>query len=472
VACLVIVSPAALHANGLEIESGAVDRSGGNVRVSAKVSWKNAWRNAKNHDAVWLFVKARGGPSGPWRHVRIASSSPAANGMLSCQASADRVGTFCRLGATAFRGDASAGVTLELDSASIPDQLRNAPGLEVRVLGAEMVFVPDGPFSIGDKDTASVAHAAFYKSAANGSHGGLLRITSEAAIRVGGEEGALYYRTQYPQYEGDRQGPIPAEFPKGTRAFYVMKYEVLQRQYADFLNMIGHYAASFRAPLGGINYATERGSIRIENGAYVAAKPNRPANQMSWDDGTAFADWAGLRPMTELEFTKAARGPVDPIPSDYPWGTSNKEKLARRLGPDDDLVSTGAADESTLTDETRDALGASYYWVMDLAGSVWERAVTIGHPRGRAFKGTHGDGSIRDYGLATNEDWPLGDNEAGGYGYRGGGFYERERERSRNPLARDLNPHSPVEWRNYGSWGGGPRGVAYGFRAVRTADPR
>src|ERR1043166_6122411 len=47
---------------------------------------------------------------------------------------------------------------------------------------------------------------------------------------------------------------------------------------------------------------TERGSIRIENGAYVAAKPNRPANQMSWDDGTAFADWAGLRPMSELEF--------------------------------------------------------------------------------------------------------------------------------------------------------------------------
>jgi hypothetical protein len=174
--------------------------------------------------------------------------------------------------------------------------------------------------------------------------------------------------------------------------------------------------------------------------------------------------------MTELEYTKAARGPVDPIASDYPWGTSSKAGLARRSGPDDDLVQTGAADESRLTDETREALGASYYWVMDLAGSVWERAVTIGHPRGRAFRGTHGDGVLRDYGLATNADWPLGDHEVGGYGYRGGGFYERERERTRNPTARELNPHSPVEWRNYGSWGGGPRGVAYGFRAARTAD--
>ena len=108
---------------------------------------------------------------------------------------------------------------------------------------------------------------------------------------------------------------------------------------------------------------------------------------------------------------------------------------------------------------------------MDLAGSVWERAVTIGHPRGRAFRGTHGDGTLRDYGLATNDDWPLGDNEAGGYGYRGGGYYERERERTRDWTVRELNPYSPVEWRNYGSWGGGPRSVAYGFRAVRTADP-
>jgi formylglycine-generating enzyme required for sulfatase activity len=209
---------------------------------------------------------------------------------------------------------------------------------------------------------------------------------------------------------------VPAEFPKGTRAFYIMKYEISQGQYADFLNGISHYAASFRAPFAGIGYYDERGTIRIEGSAYVASKPNRPANQMSWDDGTTFADWAGLRPMTELEFTKAARGPVDRVGTDYPWGTSSKAGLLRRVGADDDLAQTGAADESRLTDDTREALGASYWWVMDLAGSVWERAVTIGHPRGRAFRGTHGDGNIRDYGMPTNDDWPQGDDEAGATG--------------------------------------------------------
>ena len=52
----------------------------------------------------------------------------------------------------------------------------------------------------------------------------------------------------------------------------------------------------------------------------------------------------------------------------------------------------------------------------------------------------------------------------GGGGYRGGGYYER------GTADTALNPHSRVEQRPYGSWGGGPRGVAYGFRAARTAD--
>jgi formylglycine-generating enzyme required for sulfatase activity len=466
------VTPAAAFANDLRVETGRVERAAGSsaLSISAKVGWKNAWRNARNFDAVWLFVKARPGPNAPWRHARLASSPRGPAGTLTCERSTDHVGAFCRAAAPSYRGDLAGDVVLELDPTSLPDNVASAATLEARVFGIEMVYVADGPFSVGDRDTTSVSHAAFYRSTATGGHGGPYRITSEAAIRVAPEEGALYYQARFAQYEGDRAGPIPAEFPKGTRAFYIMKYEILQGQYAAFLNTIGHYAASFRSPLGGLDYSAERGSIRIEGGAYVAAKPDRPANQVSWDDGTAFADWAGLRPMTELEFTKAARGPVDPVPSDYPWGTSSKADLVRRVGLDDDLARTGQADESRLTDATRASLGASYWWVMDLAGSVWERAVTIGHPRGRAFRGTHGDGNLRDYGLATNDDWPLGDNEAGGYGYRGGGYYERERERARDPNVRELNPYSPVEWRNYGSWGGGPRGVAYGFRAVRTAD--
>jgi formylglycine-generating enzyme required for sulfatase activity len=459
-------------ASDLAVETRpAVGRSAdGAPQVIARITWRNAWRNARNHDAVWLFVKLRSGAGAPWRHARIARVTTA-NGMpaLACHATADRIGAFCAAAAT-HRGDAGADLTIDIDPAGL-GALANSRGIEAQVHGIEMVYVAAGPFSIGDKDSTTASRAAYYRSDANGNHAGVLRIESEAAITVAPAAGALYYRTSTPQYQGDRLGPIPAGFPKGTRAFYAMKYEITQGEYASFLNAIGYEAASFRANIASPRYAEDRGTIRIVDGRYVAASPSRPANMLSWDDGTAFADWAGLRPMTEFEFTKAARGPMDPVANDYPWGTDSKARLLRRLRADGDLERGGDAAESRLTDETREVLGASYWWVMDLAGSVWEKVVSAGHPTGRAFRGTHGDGALRLYGLASNADWPSGDHEAGGYGYRGGGHYEWSREATRDPNARDLNPHSPVSWRPYGAWGGAPRSVAYGFRAVRTAEP-
>ena len=55
---------------------------------------------------------------------------------------------------------------------------------------------------------------------------------------------------------------------------------------------------------------------------------------------------------------------------------------------------------------------------MELSGNLWERCVTIGHPKGRAFKGTHGDGNLDSSGYADVPDWP-GKDGAGG-GNRGG----------------------------------------------------
>jgi hypothetical protein len=465
VASLAVALAAPSLTSNLRVENGAVERVDGALRVRATVAWKNAWRNARNHDAIWVFAKVRREPDGQWRHARILSISAASP--VTCTVTADSVGAFCTP-AAAHRGDISSDVVLSLGPNALSQQDRASPSVEARVFGIEMAYVPSGAFSIGDPDPRTAEFAAYFRSNANGEHAGTYRIESEAAIRVAPEAGALYYRTPTPQYQGDRAGPIPATFPKGTRAFYAMKYEILQGQYAAFLNTINHDATSFRAIHGGIGYYDERGSIRLERGVYVADHPNRPANWLSWDDGIAFADWAGLRPMTEFEFTKAARGPDEPGRAQFPWGTDSRAQLRRRMGPDHDLIQSGDADESRLTDATRDVFGASYYWVMDLAGSVWERVVSAGHPRGRAFRGTHGDGQLGAYGIATNQDWPSGDHDGGGYGYRGGGYYERAAEQQRPD--REFNPYSPVEWRSFGAWGGAPRSVGYGFRAVRTAD--
>jgi formylglycine-generating enzyme required for sulfatase activity len=452
-AVILLSAPGAAFATALAI--GRADVTGQTIAVD--VQWQNGWRNARNHDAVWLFVKT-GRAGTPWRHVRVATDGhvvETANGVRGAVVVPDdRAGVFV-VPASDHRGVVKWQVRLAVDR-------RDTLLEDVRVFGFEMVSIPEGGFTLGDPDPVALDFNAVYRSDARGEPDGLFHVGSEDAIDVGPRAGALFYRTRLPQYEGDRLGPIPAAFPKGVAPFYIMKYEITQGDYAAFLNTVSGQAAAFRAIHGGRDYAAGRGTIRLDGTTYVAASPNRPANWISWNDGLAFADWAGLRPMTEFEFTKACRGPSTPIAREFPWGTATAARLKRVMGPDDDLVTRGDADEASLTDATRDVLGASYYWVMDLAGSVWERVISFGHPRGRAFRGTHGDGRLAEYGDATNEDWPLGDADAGGYGYRGGGYYERGMQ------PREFNPYSPIAYRRYGSWGGGPRSIAYGFRAVRT----
>ena len=102
-----------------------------------------------------------------------------------------------------------------------------------------------------------------------------------------------------------------------------------------------HLPAEYMASLEGVQIGPNVGScgaaafagrsIEIEDDHFVARAPARPANWVSWDDGIAFAAWARLRPMTEFEYTKACRGPSEPVAGDYPWGTSSTARLRRLI---------------------------------------------------------------------------------------------------------------------------------------------
>ncbi len=458
-----------LRANDLRIDNVQfVNRPGatGELRVVFDLSWRNAWHTERNHDAAWIFLKLIYGGQG-LRHVTLA---PDGHRVLdipgvdapSAQIDVGRDSTgFFIYPAEPFRGDIRWRLSVQLDPASYNPRRDGQARLEV--FGIEMVYIPPGPFVLGDPDTTALNFGAFYRSGEGGVPDGLVEITSEAALPVGPAPGQLYYRSQTQEYQGDQQGPVPAAFPKGFEAFYVMKYEITQGQYAAFLNTLPDNYTFERFSFGGRTYAGKRGTIRLEEGRYVAGSPQRPLNFSSWDDGLAFADWAALRPMTEFEFTKASRGPEKPLPGAFPWGTASFDGLARVVGPDDELGMENGWDESRLTDVTRPVFGASYFWVMDLAGSVWERVVTIGQADGRAFTGTHGDGRIGQRGRATNDDWPHDYLGREGHGYRGGGFYDQGRAIS------DFNPYSPIAYRRFGGWAGSYPHRAYGFRCARTA---
>ncbi|HYF32438.1 MAG TPA: SUMF1/EgtB/PvdO family nonheme iron enzyme [Chitinophagaceae bacterium] len=451
------------------------DPRAGEYGVKFTVSWNNSWNNSRNFDAAWIFIKYQSPSYGVagYRHAKVLAGNHEmlVNHVPGSPAPvfdvpADRNGLYL-YASSPYRGNISWTIQLALDTAILSDRNFAPNNRLISVHAIEMVHIPAGAFTLGDPDTAAYRNYSLFASDGNGRPGGLYKIASEKIeIPVGTVSGNLYYHAEVPIYHGDRRGPVPADFPKGFQAFYIMKYELQQGQYAEFLNCISASASDSRANFGGKLYYENRGSIKFENGRYVAGSPQRPCNYVSWDDACAFADWAALRPMTELEFEKACRGTRPPIAHEYPWNTATKKNLQRLVHTNNELIFLNNLRESSLNDNNRDQFGASYYWVMDLAGSLWERCVTIGDSTGRQFKGTHGDGMLAPYGLANNADWPKGSTETSGFGFRGGGYYEH------NMQYGGFNPHSPVGYRNFGSWPGGARSVAYSSRFVRTADAR
>lgn len=432
--------------------------------VILTVSWDNAWNNQKNNDAAWLYFKLR--HQNDTRNFRSAPVKPAGHKLLYNYLNNGVSPAFYVPGHQAgvivcpsksYRGNVSWRIQIELDlNATTGINFNNT--IFGDVFGIEMVRIPTDSFYLGDSDTAKQnGDGALF----NFSDKERFLVNSEAAIQVGKEKGSLYYsNNEQPEYRGDVAGPIPDSFPKGFKSFYIMKYEMTQGQYTAFLNTLSNQASSFRAGFGGKEFSVGRGSVKIENGVYKTNHPDRPANYTSWDDGCAFADWAGLRPVTELEFEKAARGPNRTGPGDYPWGTSNADLVSRYYDDNGDLVLENPLNESKLNDSNLALYGASYYWVMDLSGSLWERVISIGSPKGRSFKGSHGDGMVDGFGNATNSDWA--NEDEGGLGYRGGGTYDR---------GMAFGPsHTFISQRRYGAWGDGPRSVAYGFRAALTIE--
>jgi formylglycine-generating enzyme required for sulfatase activity len=430
--------------------------------VVFNLSWDNAWKNQRNHDAVWLFFRLQWPPGSKHQKVSKNGHEVIANfgnyDQVNFEVPADQVGLFVKP-ATEYRGDINLTVKIQLDQADLNGiNTRNA---SMKVYGIEMVNIPNGEFTLGDPDPIATRYGAIFKPK-KGAPDGFVTIKSEEQQLEVGEDGDLFYEAPT-NYEGDQTGTIPATYPKGVSSFYMMKYELTERLYADFLNSIKKEVVGDREVFTQEHY-TKTGSIDKDGELYTTPYANKPARYVSWDDGMAFADWAGLRPMTEFEFTKAARGDQEPMQSEFPWQTGERLQVQRLPDENWELEMRNGWDESHLTEENRHFFGASFFWVMDLSGSIWERVVTIGHPKGRAYLGSHGDGYLSDSGTATNQDWPIGEDDTGGIGYRGGGFYGYNRNYT------VYNPFSPIAYRPYGGWHGGMRSIAYGTRFVRTVE--
>ncbi len=423
--------------------------------VQFDLSWENSWRTSSapnNWDAAWVFVKYRVG-SGDWQHAWLnntghssgTGTSATIDAGLLTPGTAFHATTNPALGVFIYRSADGTG-NFSITGAQLrwnygANGVADNATVDVKVFAIEMVYVPAGNFYVGSGGTET---SAFYMYPTTTNP---YQITGEGAITVGTTDGNLYYPSS--TYGGDQSGPIPANFPKGYAAFYCQKYEISQQQYVDFLNTLTSTQASNRYPN---KNGSNRHAITLSGGVYSTTNPYVACNFLNWMDGAAYSDWAGLRPMTELEFEKACRGPVTQVANEYAWGTATVAGNAYTLENDNATNEGIASNYSTSTGNAsyditdgsingplrvgifaahadnsgRITAGASYYGIMELSGNLWERAVTVGNATGRDFTGLHGNGALSTNGHANETAWPgLTSGEvtgATGSGFRGGSW--------------------------------------------------
>ena len=386
-----------------------------NQTVAFNIQWDNSWRITTNDapynwDAVWIFVKYRDcsatpstqfsqgtvstnvgdhsfGTLEPMQSAGITTTSPA--GVIDAQ----NTGVMLRRN-TDGQGTVNTSITLKITN------LPTIGTLDTRVFGIEMVFIPSGSFTMGDGNGSSTTCAnGSVTSSSYTSYSGLT-IGSESALTL--YEKDRYYYTTIFSSSSCSGFSISAGFPKGFNAYYVMKYEITQGQYADFLNTIpfSHFPAQDGVNRNRINNTgTPPNVFNCLVGG--VSKDDRACNWLSWNNLTAYLDWACLRPMTEFEFEKTSRGFQGSAALEFAWATLNAYPATTISGTENgtEIISNANANVNagggslsggdggqgplragvfaTASTTTRQQTGASYFGVMELSGNVMEFCVAL-----------------------------------------------------------------------------------------------
>ena len=308
--------------------------------VQFDASWENSWRDNENHDAAWVFLKYSTDGGATWRHATLKTSGTNPDGFsqgaygtdLDIVVPSDRKGAFLRraeagegpVGAKGIRFVWDYGVDLGANAAG--DALASLA--TIRLNTVEMVYVPAGPFYLGDhmssyadrffptaqpRDSDKAqnigpygcqilartndAHAFKIKIAVPYSQAiapfddsdngvvGLISYFADSAGQPGSCTGIWFNAASGISIDQPTENNMNTNWPTGVKAFYYMRYEVSQAQFRDFLNSLppaqadARYQASperfAQASAGSTSvagtrpgFAEARFGIRFDNGLY------------------------------------------------------------------------------------------------------------------------------------------------------------------------------------------------------------
>ncbi len=438
-------------ANNVQVQNLVYDAQANTLNLD--VSWENGFVvPGVGNTMAYVFIKYRNSNDPNWQHLYLNSSSILAYSPGYCISAAERnqvtpgvylgfsVGPGCSNINLTFTG--SSNVTIDLAGLFVP------VNPSFKAFGIEIIRIDQltTSYSIGDGVSANRFHKGDDPSAP-------FQYISSPYISVG---------TNADDINTTSVTPLPVSsipFYYFDPQQHIMRYEISQAQYVDFLNCLSRQAQNQRTaadisgtsvtkryvmsntstmvnrngikcdavlPSGGpITFYCDQNGNDIPN--EMTDGQNVSANYLSPADLKAYLDWAGFKPMNEAQYEYYTRGTVSAVPGEYAWGTSMKTAaslngaLLTHGGPQEtptnigsegvfrrspDPMRTGAAANETTS---RSQAGASYWGAMDLSGNVAE--MVIGSYEASDFAPydyqqlDRGDGVLSILG-ESNESWP------------------------------------------------------------------
>ncbi|SNR29231.1 Formylglycine-generating enzyme, required for sulfatase activity, contains SUMF1/FGE domain [Haloechinothrix alba] len=149
----------------------------------------------------------------------------------------------------------------------------------------------------------------------------------------------------------------PSNEPVWVPDFYIDVHPVTNAEYSRFVAATGHTPPQHWV-----------------DGTYPERLADHPVVFVTWNDATAYANWAGKGLPTSQQWEKAARGTRGTV---YPWGDQPTPAKCN--------VRENGVGETTAVDCYQS--GVSPYGVYDLCGNVWEWCSTETKPGRHELKG-------------------------------------------------------------------------------------
>jgi len=455
-------------------------RTAKSVNIKFDLSWDNSWRDDINWDATWITAKVKRA-NGTWKHIKFQSTG---NLITTNPQNAkivvpeDKMGLFLYRSANGNGSIDLSGIKLSWNYGA--DSVANIDSAEVRLFATEMVYIPQGSFAFGDSYTPSATNfqlpggdriiQAIFKNfimadtVKYGRNTPMFAVVTDKTTPKLSNAGT----NSGPMNAGDQVildgiyinglkgiGISPSapfkypDFPTGYKAFYTMKYEVTQGQYTDFLNTTKIISNQFtqvnHLPIAmSPNNPLSRFSIEKQGETFIVSRPDRAMDYVDAHKVFAFSNWSSLRPMTELEFEKSARGSLAPVFNDRATGESignfampgdnSNSKLINTLkisGAENgaevplavdstkslsSIISIEGGDGGTgayrvgvfaTATSSRRSSGASYYGVMGLTDNVGELVLPLSSEAARKFNGATGVGENNINGQPPTAHWNI-----------------------------------------------------------------